>query len=474
MATLNQLIAKTTIAQALQKVLGVYQSYGFPTSAWMPGGTDATRSLAIATAVTDLSANYIPSIAAGGFTQLAAQLENPGWIQLLAEQIYDVLFGDATHTVGSITLAASPSANTTTIAPGQLIAVFADTGNRYINNTGGTLSPAGTLTLLWTAEEPGASYNDPSSATITLATPLAGVTLSNPAGLFTDVAHVGSGTGSVIPSGTPSTPHQVVIRIDSTGASGSASWSYSLDGAPYVSAGAVSSLSDLGGTNIDVSLIDGVSGTSFVLGDAYLFNTPGSWITSQGADTEAPFAIALRCQDRWSTVSKIATESFYEFLVRSVPTVGAQVTQTIVYPDSDVNNKVNIVVAGPAGVLPPGVVASIQDYVTPRAIGTDYPTVVSPTVHDTTISFAATASASLFAVTKSAVETAIGNYVNTAGINPTLRLASIIDLAMDQTGMIDVSDVLIDGVAANLVLGSSSSFVVAKLAALNITWVTQA
>lgn len=475
MTTLADLLTAPTIAQTTQKILGVYTAYGFPTTTWQPGGVDATRTLAIATAVQDLSANYIPDITAGGFTQLAAGLDNPNWLRLLAEQVYDTLYNPATHTIGEILLTASASAASQVISAGQLIAVFAETGNRYINSSGGTISPSGTLTLAFTAEFAGASYNDASSSDISLVSPIPGVTLTNPAGDYTDVAHVGAGTGTVTPSGSPVGSHQVVIRIDSSGASGVASWSYSLDGAPYVSAGAVSSVTNLGGTGITVTLVNGGAGTSFVLDDLYLFNTPGSWITTQGSDIETSANLAERCQNRWASLAPGPnTEGYYQLLAKSTPSVGSQVTTAIVLPDADINNKVNIVVAGPEGVLPPGVVAAIQTYVTPRAIGTDYPTVVSPSVHDTTIAFTATAQAATLTASQSAVDTAITNYVNEAGLNPTLRLASIIELAMEQIGMVDVASVTIDGVAANLVLGSDTTFVVASLSSLSITWVTQA
>ncbi len=475
--TFAQLLAGSTPEQVYAILLAIYQSNGFPTTSWLPGGTDATRTLAIATAISDLSANFIPTITQGGFTTLAANLDNSN-IQVLAQQIYNLTFNPASFTIGDMTLVASATAGTYVIQPGQLTAVFADSGNRYINSTGGTLSPSGTLTLSCTAEEAGASYDDPNSSAITLVTPLAGVTVTNPAGTYTDVAHVGAGTGTFAPSGAPTAPHQVTIKINTTGSAADAEWSYSLDGSPYVFVGV--GAATIPGTSITVTPVDGGSGTSFVTNDEYLFSCPGSWITTQGADVEANTALATRCQDRWSTLSNIPTYGYYELLARSTPGVGSQVTQTIVYPDTDINNMVNVVVAGPLGALPPATVATIQAFITPRAIGTDYPTVQSPSVHETTIAFTATVQAQFLVGSQELMAVAMNNYVDGSQINPTLRIASIIELAMQVTPsgastspMIDVSNVTIDGVAANLTLGSSTSFVVAQLATLNITWVTQ-
>lgn len=471
--TLAQLLTGATPEEVYAIVLAVFQANGFPTTNWQEFGTDATRALAIATAISDLSANYIPTITAGGFTTLAAGIDNSN-IRTLADQLYNLVFNAASFTVGDLLLTADSSAGTYNIQPGQLTAVFAVSGNSYINVTGGVLSPSSTLTLEWVAQFAGSAYNDPNASDISLLTPLPGVTISNPATDYTEVAHVGAGTGTVVPSGTPVGPHQVTIRIDSSGAAGVAAWSYSLDGSPFVSAGAVASASDLEGTGIDVTLVDGVVGTSFVVDDEYLFNTPGSWITTQGADAESNQALGARCRNRWSSLSDVQTESYYELLATSTPDVGAQVTQVIVLPDEDINNKVNVVVAGPEGALPPATVALIQAFITPRAIGTDYPTVQSPSVHDTTIAFTLTCQASLAQATLAAVQTVVRNYINEGGINPTIRLAKITELAMDQDGAVDMADVTIDGVAANLTLGSGTTFVVADLVALNITLVTQA
>jgi hypothetical protein len=474
--TFAQLLAGATPQQVLAIVLAIYQSNGFPTSSWQPAGVDATRSLAIATAISDLSANFIPTITQGGFTSLAAGLDNSN-MQVLAQQIYNLLFNPANFTIGEITLTASASAGTYVIQPGELTATFADSGNTYTNTTGFTISPSSSTTKPFIATQAGAQYNDPNATDISLATPLGGVTLSNPAGTYTAVGHVGAGVGSVTPSGAPVGPHQVTVQIDATGsvADGTVSWSYSLDGSPYVAVGFVSSVSDIGGTGINITLTDNSGGTPFVIEDEYLFSAPGSWITQQGSNVESNQALATRCQNRWSSLSNIPTESYYELVVTSVPGVGSQVQGVIVFPDSEVNNIVNVVVVGPQGPLPPATIATIQAFLTPRAIGTDYPVVQSPGVHPTELSLTVTVTASLLTAAQAAVETAINAYFDQLPINPTVRLASITELVMLQTGVIDCTNVLLDSMAANLVLGSSSSFVVAELdtAQPNITWITQ-
>jgi len=339
--------------------------------------------------------------------------------------------------------------------------------------------------VLFKAELAGSKYNDQSSSgsILLISPPLLGVTLTNPAGTFTSVALVGGGTGSVTPSGSPTSPHQVTVRFDSPGAVGVASCSYSLDGAPYVPVG-ISNPFAIGSTGITVTLANGASGTSFLTGDKFSFSTPGSWITVTGSDDESNTALAQRCRNRWSTLSPIPTNSFYQLIAQSTPNVGSQVTQALVTTDAVVNDQVNIVVAGPLGALPPATVALIQTYVNTRVPLTDKPLVISPSTLNVTLGAVVTCPASVAVAAQAAIQVAMTNYVLSVGINGTLKIAAIIDLIMEAlrsvtgtaTGVAptgcDVSGVTINGVAANLTLGSATTFVLAQLQPLSFSYVT--
>ncbi len=250
-----------------------------------------------------------------------------------------------------------------------------------------------------------------------------------------------------------------------------------MDGSPYVSQGAVTQNTNLQSTNISITLTNGATGTSFVEGDTYLFSTPGSWITSQGANEEASSppgnnALATRCRDRWSTLSLIPTNNFYDILVRSVPTVGSQVTQVIALPDTVINNKVNIIVAGPQGALPSSVVSTIQAYVSPRVPITDLPVVSSPSLTNVTLAGTITVTAAQLSTAETAILASMTNYVGNVGINGVVRLAKIIELLMEIGGVIDVSGMTINGAAANLQLGTSSTFFVTNLQTLQFSYIT--
>lgn len=470
MTALADLLVTNTVTQIFQLLLGQYQAAGFPVQSWQTGGVERTRLMAIATVLADVSGNYIPTIAGAGFLDYA----ETDWLRLTASQTYSLPYNAASQTKGTIRLTAAAGAGPYTIVAGDLIAAFGATGNRYINNAGGVLAAGpSTLDLSFTAEFAGSSYADPSSSgSISLVNPLPGVTMSNVAGNYSAVTKTGAGTGTVSPSGSPVGSHQVIVRIDSSGAAGVAGWSYSLDGAPYVSAGVVASLANLGGYGITVTLVDGGSGTSFVTADTHYFTTPGTWITTQGSDDESDAALIARCKARWPSLSSVPTKSYYQLLATSVPSVGSQVTQVIVLPDSVINNKVNVIVAGPVGALPGATLTAIQSYLSVRAIGTDTPVVVSPSTLNVTLAATVTVSGSQLTAAQTAIQSAMTAYALGVGINGTIRVSVIIEKIMEVTGVVDVSGVTINGAAANLTLGSSTTFVVGSLQALSFSYVT--
>lgn len=468
--TLAQLLKEQSVEQIVQILLGAYQVAGFPVQSWEPLGVEQTRVLAIATAMSDASTSLIPAIAGGGLLDYAPN--TPGWTALLATDNYNLPPNAAVSTQGNVII--NIPSGTVNYSPSNLIVTFAATGNRYPALASGTLS-AGNNTIAVQAESPGAIYSDASnSGGITLSTPIPGAVITNPASQFTAVSKTGTGSGSVVPSSSlspPYPPHQVVITMLTSAASGSGvSWTYAIDsGVPVTVSGA--NASNIGGTGINITLVDG-SGTSFVIGDEFIFNTPGTWITQQGADAETDPALAVRCRDRWSSLSDIPTGGYYDLLAKSTPGVGAQVTQAIVVPDAVINNKVNIIVAGPLGVLPPSAITAIQSFVSPRARGCDLPVVGSPGQLSITLAGVVTSTTAAASVAKTAITAALTAYVNSTGVNGTIRLSKIIELIMDQLGVVDASGITINGAASNLVLGSPTTFVIPSGPTINLSYVT--
>lgn len=446
--TVEQLLVPATRQQVLDKLLAEMQANGFPITDWNVGGVDRTEMFAIAKGLLDLSANAIPTIVRGGYATQAAT----DWLTLLAHEWFLLDRNPATNTIGTIVLDCNGTSGPYTISDGQIIAVF-PSGNRYINVGSGALPTSGSLSLSWRSEFPNNSlatpalnYVDPSGATIVLATPLPGVSARNPAPTYSDVTKTGSGTGTIGTGGSPTGSHQLTIRIDGSGAAGVATWSYSLDGAAFVSAGAVAGLTNIGGTGINATLVNGAGVPSFVAGDTYSFQTPGSWITTQGTDVETDVALLARCLGRWPSLSIEPTLGAYDLLARAA---SAQVTQTYVDTDPAINNRVRIYVAGQAGSLPGSVVASVQTYINKRVPITDNPIVGSPTQVAVSLSAATVqVSQSLLAGAKTAVQAAVQTYMNSVGLNGIVRLADLYEIIMAIAGVKNLYGLSISGANA--------------------------
>lgn len=472
-AALASLLPSQTVQQLYTSLLGYYTAAGFPVTSWQVGGVERTRLFAFATVLQNTIASYIPGITAGGFVDYAP---GTGWMALLAAQMYNLTQNAATYTVGTITLTAAAGVATQTYTAGQLKITFPASGRSYLNQ-GTIVIPVGpgSVSGSFVAENPGSAYNDPSNVTgILLTTTIPGVTITNVAFAYSTVVQTGSGTGTIGIGGSPIGAHQIIVRIDSSGQSGVATWSYSLDGAAYISAGNAASLTNIASLGINVTLVNGAGSPSFILGDTLTASSPGSWITSQGSDLEADTALATRCKARWATLANVGVSQLYQLLATSTPTVGSQVTQVIVQPDANINNKLLIVVAGAAGVLPAGTITTIQSYVSSRTPITVSPVVMSPTTLGITLAGTITCYVSQLANVQNLIQTAMTAYSNSVPINGTYRLSAIIEQIMLQSGVVDVSGVTINAAAANLTLGSSTTYVLGLLNALTFTYATVA
>lgn len=476
MATLDDLLQKLTFEQALAMLLAYYQKVGFPTSSWQDFDTDLTRTEAFATVMVDVVGNQIPAIAGGSLLDYAPNY--PGWMPLTAKQFFNLDVLEATYTFGNFVVTNSSGASYPFSDASPITFAFASSGNRYLSVGSGTIPAHGSLTIQVRAEFAGAKYVDPSnSGDLSVVTPsMPGVTVTNPSTPFTGVTQTGSGTGSLTLGGSPTLAHSVLLTILATSTNGPVSVEYSLDAQTPISLGTVSSVTNLGGTGINITFVDGASGVSWVEDDTFEFSTPASWITSQGADEQADLSLADDCRNRWSTLSEVPTQNYYALLAKRTPGVGAQVTQVYVVPDATINNKVNIVVAGPGGVLPAPTITTIQQWINPWARGTDRPVVQSPTTIPLTIAASAIASSQQLAAAQAAVSTALLDYVAAIPVNGVVELGEIITIIRSTAGVlrVNVSSVLINGAATDLTLGGPGLFVLPQYPpTINITWSTQ-
>jgi hypothetical protein len=361
----------------------------------------------------------------------------------------------------------------------------------------------GTTALSWQSEftnnslaNPPLNYNDAPGTITTLLTPKPGLTVSNPAPAFSGVTQIGSGTGVVTPSGTPTGgAHSVTVRIDVGGQSGVASWSYSVDGAPYVSAGQVSSASI--GYGITVTLSNGSVNPSFVAGDTYSFVNPGSDITQQGVDAEADSNLQARAKARWPALASVVqtspTLSVYDLLARSPipPATTSQVTQTAIVTDPIINNKVLVYIAGQGSILPASVLAAVQNYLNMHVPGTDLPLVLSPVPVTITLSgvFVTVAAAALTSA-QASIQAALATYFANIGLNANqsdlpgyIELSKIITIIRNTFGVKGLNEdqglgaLQINGVAGDLQLPTVAGTVQlaqwSQQVATAFTWITR-
>ena len=151
----------------------------FPVTSWATGSVPRTLIEIDADALSDVD-SLIAAIAKSGFSRLAS---GP-WKDLWAESMYQLSRGLSIGTKGYCTLTDTGYGGPFTISPNQLWVATAS-GKRYNNVTGGTLTLGGTLSLLFVAESPGASYNVGIGAISVLVTSLPGVTVTNPSNWLT-------------------------------------------------------------------------------------------------------------------------------------------------------------------------------------------------------------------------------------------------------------------------------------------------
>lgn len=443
--TLAQLLEDVTIDNVVSKILGVLQSNGSPITDWYEGGTERTRVKAFATALRDLAGVLVKKIAGGSFLDFADTVANSvgaSWLRLHAEQVFDTTYNKRTRTVGKVRLNCAVTAGPHNLQPGALIIRFTATGNRYFStNTGVVVIPSGGFVDVEvkaefeqnTTADPPVNFSDPSGAAIELVSFFAGVTVTNPAPTYSPVTLTGTGTGTVTPSGTPSGSHSVSVKIETSGQAGAAGWRYSIDGGAYSSVQTGASLANLGGFGIDVTLANGAGTPSFVAGDVYTFTTPGTWITTQGLDDESNPNLIQRCRARWPEQGAIPSEDVYILMARRSST---QITQVFAANDPVVNNKILLYLAGAAGLLSAGVLASAQAYIRARTGDSDLVECLSPAERTITLSAALVrVKASKLVAAQAAAQSAIATYLQSVGTNGKVKRARIVDLVMSIDGI---------------------------------------
>lgn len=170
--SLTSLLAAPTSDEVRETQAALAAAAGFPTTAWQSGGVGRTFFAVESLAYADLAA-VIGAIASSGFLDWA----NSGWLDLLAQQFYNLQRAPAVFTRGKLRLSDAGGVGPVTIQHGQLYAQSG--GVRFRNLTGGTLPLSGNLdTLVWEAEFSGVAGNVLDGAAFELVTSLPGVSVT--------------------------------------------------------------------------------------------------------------------------------------------------------------------------------------------------------------------------------------------------------------------------------------------------------
>lgn len=473
--TLAELLVPRTRDELYAALLASLRAADFPVSDWSTGGVERTELAALATALADAVSSTIPGIAGGGLVDYAGGLVAggfPSWMPLLGAQLYNLLQLGATKTLGSILLTCAAGAGPYALADRELIIEF-PSGNRY-RNVGAATVPAGdSLSVSFESEfendsASGLDYADDADQALEIVTPLPGLSATNPAPAYGAADQVGSGSGTLDLTGTPTGSHVVVVQIDGEGDAGAATWSTSIDGAAFVSQGAASSATNLGGLGINIALVDGGGSPSFHAGDTYTFECPGRWITRAGRDLETPPDHARRCKARWPSLAALVpgspNKSFYEVLAIEASkdaNGNPQVTRTLVVTDGTINNKLRVYIAGQGGILPSSVVAQVQAGFAARNMITDLPIATSPTARVINLAGAVIrVRLAQLATAKTSLQAAFARYlrgndpVRPGGLNPLLEIGYLVSLIEATAGVTRVDDgaLTINGTAEDLQL----------------------
>ncbi len=176
--SLRQLRTPVTEAQMLSGCLGLLDSFGFQASSWQ--STSAARICVQLIARLASDVTYAIVDIAGS---MHAGLASGAYADDLGQGTFNLNRVQATPAAGRMLLTASAAAPIQTWAANDLLIADsdADSAHTFTVITGGTINPGTSVAVSVIAALPGAASNiPPNIATMTLRTPLIGVTVTNP------------------------------------------------------------------------------------------------------------------------------------------------------------------------------------------------------------------------------------------------------------------------------------------------------
>lgn len=466
MATLTELLVERTAADEEASLLSVLKTAGFPVTDWEAGGVAQTMVKGIAARLADLSA-LVSSIGAAHFTKLAVDLD-PSWLDLLAEQFFDLQRARATYTVQLCEVSCAVGLGPQTINAG----FRARAGSNIYEYQGApVVVPDGsTIEISMRAESPGSSYDDPADSITEIITPLPGLTINNPptdfGGLSGSTAArnpANQGSGTITPVGSPVLLRRYTVTVLASGSqpsSGTVRIAYEEDGV----AATIATISPIPlaygiGDGITLTFDNGL-GVGFIRNDLHTFESIGSPILSNGTDDETNTALAARCVGRWPSLGlNIVTEKYVEWIRRASLDLALGIEKITPRASATVAGQTDLLVATATGAPSGPAVAALQVYVNARDGITDTALVTAAANLSIVPSGTVTIRAEDLVAGQAAADEAWADYIadlpiggdTSTGSPGVVRLAELSQALMD-AGAVDVSGLMLNGAAVNKTL----------------------
>jgi hypothetical protein len=356
------LIATKTQQQYFDEFLAALKAVGFPTTSWSTMSVPR-RILWATSGLLSETRTLIANIAKGGILNQATG----DWLTWFAESAYQETRTAERATHITCTMHAPAGIGPYTIAAGA-IWMTTESGKRFRNITGSTLTPAGYFEADYEAEFAGASYNVGDGEITILSTSLPGVTYPP----HTAVKSAGAAPPTVTVSGTAVSEYDFEIEITTGGAVGAALFRWRANGGAWTTGVTTAASVLLSGTNVYANFAAGTYSTDNVYvwtSGATSFNPTPYCITQIGLDKETDSSLQSKCAGKWATLGLGQNDDWYVYWVQHEPNYGETISRVLVESNPGTPPGTNVVVltlATPDGAPSATAITTINTFMQAR------------------------------------------------------------------------------------------------------------
>lgn len=189
MSVLTDIFAEVSQGTYYNNLINAHKLNGVPVDSWLSSVNIGISFTQIFSENLANLRNYISLLAKSSFLETAATLTDSEGLEirdaltLLAKSQYQIDRNAAQFSQLNVRLVSTAGAPSYFFLPGQI--TIGTQGppslqKTYTNITGGILNPSGFIDLVFSANNPGASYNIPNTTTLDMKTSFVGVSVSNP------------------------------------------------------------------------------------------------------------------------------------------------------------------------------------------------------------------------------------------------------------------------------------------------------